>query len=186
MGVLQIFWTGGAAQRGLIAYGNLVFPCALGRGGVSARKREGDGATPRGRWIARQVLYRGDRVARPLTPLPIRAIRAHDGWCDDPADRNYNRPVPLPYPTSAERLARQDRLYDIIVPLGYNDIPRSKGRGSAIFMHVARRNFTPTEGCIALKHRDLVKLLRHIRPGDEIDTGATPRPVRYLGRRGLR
>lgn len=186
MGVLRVLRAGGAAKCGLIACGNLVFPCALGRGGVSARKREGDGATPRGRWLARRVLYRADRVARPLAVLTIRPIRPHDGWCDDPADRNYNRPVLLPYPASTERLARTDRLYDIIVPLGYNDFPRSKQRGSAIFIHVARRNFAPTEGCIALKHRDLVKLLRYIRPGDVIDTGATPRPGRYRGRRGLR
>jgi L,D-peptidoglycan transpeptidase YkuD (ErfK/YbiS/YcfS/YnhG family) len=125
-------------------------------------KREGDGATPSGRWALREVLYRPDRGMRPRTGLPLHAIGEQDGWCDCPADRNYNRRVRLPYPASAERLCREDGLYDVIVVLGYNDRPRGRGRGSAIFMHVARPGYAPTEGCIALARTHLLRVLGHI------------------------
>jgi L,D-peptidoglycan transpeptidase YkuD (ErfK/YbiS/YcfS/YnhG family) len=105
------------------------------------------------------VLYRADRIARPRTRLPVRAIGDHDGWCDDPADRNYNRLVRLPSRQSAEGLRRADHLYDLVLVLGYNDRPRVRGRGSAIFMHLARPGFTPTDGCIALTQHDLLMLL---------------------------
>jgi L,D-peptidoglycan transpeptidase YkuD (ErfK/YbiS/YcfS/YnhG family) len=114
------------------------------------------------------VLYRADRVARPRTPLPVRAIGQHDGWCDDPADRNYNRLVKLPSRRSAEGLKRTDRLYDLVLVLGYNDRPRVRGRGSAIFVHLARPGFTPTEGCIALSQHDLLMLLAEIGLGKQI------------------
>jgi len=154
-----------AAQRGIACAGALKLPCALGRGGRRARKHEGDGATPVGVWPMREALYRGDRVGRPVTRLPVSPIRPRDGWCDDPRDRNYNRPVRLPYPASHERLWRADHLYDLVIVLGYNDGPRSRGRGSAIFMHLAAPGFAPTEGCIALREADLRKLLAVAGPG---------------------
>lgn len=138
--------------------GTLLFPCALGRGGIKAIKREGDGATPRGRYRLRYVLYRSD-LARPRTVLDTRAVRRTDGWCDSPSDRNYNRHVRLPYAASTERLWRDDRLYDVVVVIGYNDVPRVRHRGSAIFMHIARSGLRPTEGCVALSARDLRRLL---------------------------
>ena len=104
-------------------------------------------------------------MRRPRTHLPVRAIRLHDGWCDTPADRNYNRPVCLPYPASAERLWRADGLYDIVVVLDYNDRPRVRGRGSAIFMHVAKPGYAPTEGCIALARAHLQGLLAYVGRG---------------------
>ena len=128
---------------------------ALGRSGIRALKREGDGGTPLGRFPIRQVLYRADRVPRPRTRLPVRAIRADDGWCEDPADRNYNRLVSLPPRRSADRLIRADHLYDLMLVLGHNDRPRVRGKGSAIFMHLARPGYAPTAGCIALSRRDL-------------------------------
>jgi L,D-peptidoglycan transpeptidase YkuD (ErfK/YbiS/YcfS/YnhG family) len=126
------------------------------------RKREGDGATPIGQWRVREVLYRPDRVRRPATSLPVRAMRRHDGWCDAAADRNYNRLVRLPYPASAEPLWRQDALYDVVVVLGCNDHPRVRGRGSAIFLHVARPGYAPTEGCIALARGHVLRLLERL------------------------
>jgi len=138
---------------------------AIGRGSVRPLKREGDGGTPLGRFPVRLVLYRADRAFRPRGPLPVRAIRETDGWCDDPADRNYNRLIRLPSLRSAEGLKRADHLYDLVLVLGYNDRPRIKGRGSAIFVHLARPGYTPTEGCIAFSRRDLLAVLAEIRCG---------------------
>ncbi len=154
--------------------GRLMLPqgmrrAALGRGGIKALKREGDGGTPLGRLPIREVMYRADRVPRPRTRLPCHAIRKDDGWCDDPSDRNYNRRIRLPARRSAEGLMRADHLYDLIVVLGYNDRPRVRGKGSAIFMHLARPDYTPTDGCIALSRRDLSALLQRLRPGMAID-----------------
>lgn len=149
---------------GRVAFGPLRLPCALGRGGRRALKHEGDGATPIGVWPIREVFYRPDRVARPFTPLPVRPLRPEDGWCDDPRDRNYNRLVRLPYPAGHERLWRDDHLYDLVVVLGYNDTPRMRGRGSAIFMHLAAPGFAPTAGCIALRENHMRLLLAAIGP----------------------
>mgnify|MGYP002620576644 FL=1 len=154
-------------QRGWLTCGNLVFRCALGRGGILALKREGDGATPRGQFRLETARYRTDRLGRPRTVLPLSATRTDDGWCDAANDRNYNRAVTHPYPASAEKLWRTDGLYDVFVVLDYNRRPRQRGRGSAIFLHVAGEGLAPTEGCVALARRDLLKLLplvdRHTR-----------------------
>ena len=144
--------------------GPLVLPCALGRGGRSWTKREGDGATPSGAWRPLAVLYRADRAGRPRTALPVRRLRPDDGWCDAVGDRNYNRHVHHPYPASAERLWRSDGVYDVIVVLDHNTRPRVQRAGSAIFMHLARPHFPPTEGCIALTRRDLLLLLSRLGP----------------------
>jgi L,D-peptidoglycan transpeptidase YkuD (ErfK/YbiS/YcfS/YnhG family) len=160
------------------------FPCALGRGGCRAQKREGDGATPIGQWSVREMLYRPDRVLRPSTRLPGRPIRRHDGWCDAVADRNYNRPVRLPYQASAERLWRQDGLYDVVVVLGYNDRPRCLGRGSAIFLHAAKPGYTPTAGCIALSRDHLLRVLERLDRRSRITVLAREKSARShcLGR----
>lgn len=153
----------GTRCKGLLLGEHRIWPCHLGRSGQSALKREGDGATPVGRYPFRAAYYRADRIARPDTALPIRPINPDDGWCDAPGDRNYNRLVTLPYPASTERLWRDDELYDIIVELGYNDRPRIQGRGSAIFMHRANADGGPTDGCIALPMHDLRAVLRLMR-----------------------
>jgi L,D-peptidoglycan transpeptidase YkuD (ErfK/YbiS/YcfS/YnhG family) len=142
-----------------LAIGTTSVCCSLGRSGRRALKREGDGATPIGTWALVAVFYRADRVARPRTVLPVRALRPSDGWCDAVGDRNYNRLVCHPYPASAESLWRQDLIYDLIVVLSHNRVPRIQGAGSAIFMHLARPGFTPTAGCIALGERDLRLIL---------------------------
>jgi L,D-peptidoglycan transpeptidase YkuD (ErfK/YbiS/YcfS/YnhG family) len=147
---------------GRLRLGGLDFRCALGRGGCvpEADKREGDGATPLGLYPLRQVLYRADRLpAPPQTRLDCIALRPSDGWCDDPADIAYNRPVTLPYAGRHERLWRDDGLYDVIVVLGHNDDPPIPGLGSAIFLHVARPGYSPTEGCVALALPDLLQVL---------------------------
>jgi L,D-peptidoglycan transpeptidase YkuD (ErfK/YbiS/YcfS/YnhG family) len=156
------------ATRGAVRLGGLHLPCALGRSGRRARKREGDGATPVGCFRAVSVLYRADRIPRPPTGLPVKPIGRADGWCDAPGDRNYNRPVRTPYAASAECLWRADPLYDLVVVLAYNIRPRVRGRGSAIFVHVAGPGLAPTEGCIALGRQHLVLLLRHLRAGARV------------------
>lgn len=140
-------WPGGRAR------------CALGRGGVRLDKREGDGATPVGAFALRRLLYRPDRLAPPVTGLPVSALDPDDGWCDDPADAAYNRPVRPPFAASHERMWRDDALYDLVVVLGHNDAPPRPGLGSAIFLHVARPDYQPTEGCVALAASDLARLL---------------------------
>ncbi len=156
------------ARTGRAQLGNLVLPCALGRAGGRFLKREGDGASPRGTCTLERIAYRADRGCRPRSLLPANPTRASDGWCDAPGDRNYNRPVRHPYPASAERLWRDDGLYDVIVVLSHNRRPRVRGLGSAIFMHVARPGLEPTEGCIALARPHLLRLLAHLRPGARI------------------
>ncbi|MGH6736521.1 MAG: L,D-transpeptidase family protein [Methyloceanibacter sp.] len=139
---------------------------AIGRSGLRALKREGDGGTPLGRFAVRLVLYRADRVGRPRTALHARAIRAYDGWCEDPTDRNYNRLVR--HSLDGDRLMREDHLYDLVLVLGYNDRPRVRGKGSAIFVHLARLDYLPTAGCIALNRRDLLALIAQLRPRTSI------------------
>ena len=145
--------------------------CALGKGGVkpAAEKREGDGASPLGVWPIRRVLYRPDQGPAPRTALPVQPISPEDGWCDAPGDPAYNRPVSLPYPASAERLWRDDRVYDIVVVLGHNDDPPVSPMGSCIFLHLAREDYSPTEGCVALARPDLEALLAAARPGDTLE-----------------
>jgi L,D-peptidoglycan transpeptidase YkuD (ErfK/YbiS/YcfS/YnhG family) len=156
----------GSQARIVLPHG--VRRAALGRSGILALKREGDGGTPLGSFLVRQVLYRADRMQRPRTLLPLRAIDAHDGWCEDPTDRNYNRLVKLSGDSNADHLKRDDHLYDLVLVLGYNDRPRVRGRGSAIFMHLARLGFASTAGCIALERRDLLMLLAGLRRGARI------------------
>ena len=142
----------GKPSEGRIALAHGVRRVALGRSGLRALKREGDGATPLGRFPLRLVLYRSDRVARPRTPLPVRAISSDDAWCEDPSDRNYNRLVKLSPRNGADRLTRDDHLYDLVLVLGHN----------------ARADLTPTAGCIAMSRRDLQALLAELRADSRI------------------
>lgn len=159
VGTIAVATVNAATRRGLLRAGTRVWPCAMGRSGIRARKREGDGGTPRGTWRLVEAWFRPDRVKRPRTGLPVRVLGPREGWCDAVHDRNYNRRVRHPYPASAEIMWRDDGLYDVGVVLDYNRRPRMRGRGSAIFVHVARDGWLPTEGCIALERRHLEKLL---------------------------
>ena len=133
---------------------------AIGRAGVTLHKQEGDGATPAGLMALRRVMYRADRLPVPAAAVPREPIGARDGWCDDPAQADYNRRVTLPHPGSAEELWRSDPLYDIVGVLDWNLSPVQPGGGSAIFLHVARPDLSPTDGCVALPLPDLLELLR--------------------------
>jgi L,D-peptidoglycan transpeptidase YkuD (ErfK/YbiS/YcfS/YnhG family) len=150
----------GLSTQGWLMAGLLCAPAALGRSGIRADKREGDGATPRGRFRMLRVWWRADRGSRPRTLLQVRRIRPADAWCEDPADRRYNRPVDAA--ARGDRLWRADHLYDLMVELDHNTRPRIAGRGSAIFLHVARPGLAPTAGCVALSAPTLRRLLARI------------------------
>lgn len=147
--------------RGVIRIGMGALPCALGKGGVKAQKREGDGATPRGALRVLRLYRRPDRPMVNAT-IPVRIISRGTGWCDDITSSRYNQPVTLPCDKHHEKLWREDHVYDLVIDTNYNRRPAIKGRGSAIFIHLARPNFTPTEGCIALNRRDLARLIAMI------------------------
>ena len=144
---------------GRLVLGREVFRAALGRGGIRADKHEGDGATPAGLLPLRRVLYRADRMAIPRAAVPREPIADTDGWCDDPGHTDYNRMVRLPHPARCEEVWRRDGVYDLVGVLGWNDAPVERGRGSAIFLHVARAGYAPTEGCVALALPDLLAVL---------------------------
>jgi L,D-peptidoglycan transpeptidase YkuD (ErfK/YbiS/YcfS/YnhG family) len=141
---------------------------AIGPGGIAIKGGEGDGITPRGTYPIREIFYRADRIAKPQTLLPLRAIEKDDGWCDAPADPNYNRLVKLPYPASAEQMWRDDHLYDLVAVLGYNDDPVVPGKGSAIFLHLAKPDYADTHGCVALNSDDALAALKQLRSGDSV------------------
>ncbi|MBV8505733.1 MAG: L,D-transpeptidase family protein [Alphaproteobacteria bacterium] len=152
----RLCWSGGSAVA------------AVGRAGVRADKHEGDGATPAGSYPLVSILYRPDRVAPPLSLLPVKPLAPSDGWVDEPFDPNYNRPVSLPYPASAERMWREDDLYDAVVVIGYNMEPVVPGAGSAIFLHIATPDLAPTAGCVAVNREILLGLLPLLGPGSRI------------------
>jgi len=144
-----------------LSFNGKTYRCAIGKGGFSEHKKEGDGATPIGVFLLRECWYRADKTAKPKTLLPLQEILQTDGWCDDPKSQDYNRLVELPYDCSHEKLFREDDMYDLIMPLGYNDDTVEPGKGSAIFIHVAREYYEPTEGCVALAKVDLLEILKN-------------------------
>jgi L,D-peptidoglycan transpeptidase YkuD (ErfK/YbiS/YcfS/YnhG family) len=156
-------------RRGVLTAGNLTLPCAIGRSGTSHSKREGDGASPVGCFRLLQAFYRADHGPRPRTGLKLKAIRPSDGWSDDARDRRYNTLVPLPCPTSHEKMWRDDHLYDVVIDIAWNREPIRRGRGSAIFLHLARPGFLPTEGCVAVEPRMIRRLLERIGPQTRIE-----------------
>ena len=162
----------GDPRRGVLAAGGRTVPCALGRGRMHMPKREGDGATPVAAMRIVAGWFRADRMRRPQSALDLQPIGPRDGWCDAPADPNYNRPVCLPFAASHEKMLRDDRLYDVCLVLDWNLPPfaRKRNGGSAIFLHVAKPGFPPTEGCIAVAPEAMRWLLPRIGPETVVRT----------------
>ena len=154
------------STTGQAKLGQKVFRCALGRSGIFAVKQEGDGATPVGRFSLRRVYYRPDKGLVPQTRLPTLALSPADGWCDDIDSTAYNQHVTLPCPARHEEMWRNDALYDRVVVIGHNDSPIERGKGSAVFLHVARDDYGPTEGCVAFAKPDLDAILSEVGPDD--------------------
>ncbi|TNE39444.1 MAG: hypothetical protein EP347_04840 [Alphaproteobacteria bacterium] len=153
------------AQGFLTAFGK-TYRCALGPGGIvsSEEKREGDGAAPAGLYPLRRLLFRPDKLDAPETGLPTTPLNPSDLWCDAPDHPSYNQPVTAPFNASHEKLWREDELYNLVVVLGINDSPPVAGKGSAIFFHVARPDYSPTEGCVAVAQSDLIEILKQCGP----------------------
>ena len=165
---IRVFRSPLVRHRGLIVSGALRAPCALGRSGVRANKREGDGATPRAVLKPKAIYFRQDRWRTRPGALPLVRIKRQSGWCDDVRSHRYNRPIDLPCAVSHETLWREDGLYDIVIETDWNRRPAIRGRGSAIFIHLARPGFGPTEGCIALDRKTMALLLSRMGPSTRI------------------
>ena len=162
--MIRVRTAAGDRTRGWLTAGSNIIPVSLGRGGIKANKREGDGGTPRGTFQPLRLWWRADRHPRPRSFLPVRAIRPQDAWCEDPSHPHYNRPVRLDRDHAGDRLTRDDHLYDFVIEIDHNTRPRIAGRGSAVFLHLARKNFSATAGCVAMTQASMQRLLTRIGP----------------------
>ena len=171
LSMVRIRARAGNSRQGWLTAGGMTIPVSLGRGGILANKREGDGGTPRGTFYPRQLWWRADRHPKPRTFLPVRPIQPEDAWCEDPQDRHYNQPICLVRDQAGDRLTREDHLYDFIVEIDHNAAPRIAGRGSAVFLHLARTNFSPTAGCVSMTKSAMLRLLRRMSPQTKIMIG---------------
>jgi L,D-peptidoglycan transpeptidase YkuD (ErfK/YbiS/YcfS/YnhG family) len=169
--LVQIRAAAGNRSRGWLTAGGQTIKVALGRGGIRANKREGDGGTPKGTFRPLRLWWRADRHPRPSTFLPIRAIEPEDGWCEDVSSRHYNQPVRLNQNKTGDRLLRDDHLYDFIIEIDHNTSPRIAGRGSAVFLHLARKDFSPTAGCVSMTETAMLRLLKRLGPETRIVIG---------------
>ncbi|SRR5581483_1011547 len=166
--MIRVHTRPGGRTRGVLLAASRTIPVVLGRTGIRANKREGDGATPRGTFRLVRLWWRADRGPAPSTKLPRTRITPDLAWCEDPSDRRYNRPFRRSATEPGDRLWRDDHLYDLVVELDHNRRPRVAGRGSAVFLHLARPNGGPTAGCIAFRLRDLRQLLGRAGPKTRI------------------
>jgi L,D-peptidoglycan transpeptidase YkuD (ErfK/YbiS/YcfS/YnhG family) len=149
-------------KSGYLKYKNLKFRCSFGKGGIGKKRKEGDNITPKGNYRIVNVYYRQDRIKKILSKLKLTKIKKNMGWCDDPDSKNYNQLIKVPTKYSHEKLFRSDNIYDLIIVLNYNMTPVIRNKGSAIFIHIAKKNYNKTAGCIALKKTHLVKLIEKI------------------------
>ena len=165
---MNVIVTPFGANEARLDWGNGARRAAIGRGGIGVKRGEGDGVTPVGTYPLRRLFYRADRLAEPKSGLTVTALAPDDGWCDAPVDPAYNTLIKRPYPVSSEALWRDDHIYDLIAVIGFNDDPVVRGKGSAIFLHIARPNYSHTAGCVAMAESDLLELLALLGPRDTI------------------
>jgi L,D-peptidoglycan transpeptidase YkuD (ErfK/YbiS/YcfS/YnhG family) len=171
LSLVRIRAAAGQRNRGWLTTGSQTIKVALGRGGIRASKREGDGGTPLGTFHPLRLWWRADRHPRPQTFLPVRAIAPEDAWCEDVSSRHYNRPLRLAARDGGDRLRRDDHLYDFIIEIDHNTKPRIAGRGSAVFLHLARNDFSPTAGCVSMTKGAMLRLLARLGPETRIVIG---------------
>lgn len=153
---------------GNLKYKSLEFRCSIGKSGIKKKIKEGDNITPKGIFKILKIYYRSDRIKKFSTDIKIIKIKKNMGWCDDPKSSLYNKEIKLPFNYSHEKLYRNDHLYDIVMPINYNMNPTVKNKGSAIFLHLAKKNYTPTKGCVGLRKVHLLKILKIIKPNTKI------------------
>ena len=158
-------------KSGYLNYKNFKYRCALGKNGIEKKVKEGDFVTPKGIYKLIKIYYRPDRIKKINTPLKKIKIKKNMGWCDDVSSKYYNKQIKINKKISHEKLYRKDNVYDIIVVLNYNLNPIIKGKGSAIFLHIAKKNFNKTQGCIALKKNELLNLVSKIKKNTQIKIG---------------
>lgn len=155
-------------KSGQLKYKNLKFKCALGKAGIGKKNIEGDNITPKGTYRIIQIYYRKDRVKKISSSFKLNKITKSMGWCDDPSSKKYNRLIRLPTKYSHEKLYQKNNIYDLLLVIDYNMNPVVINKGSAIFIHVAKKNYKPTAGCIALKKRDILKLIKILKLNTKI------------------
>jgi L,D-peptidoglycan transpeptidase YkuD (ErfK/YbiS/YcfS/YnhG family) len=155
-------------KSGYLKYKNIKFRCALGKGGVKKKEKEGDNITPKGTFKILNIYYRADRIKKLKLFIKKIKIKKNMGWCDDPKSKYYNKQIRLPSQFSHEKLYRHDNLYDLIAVINYNIKPIIKNKGSAIFLHIAKKNYEPTKGCIAIKKRNFLLLINNLKKENRI------------------
>ena len=136
--------------------------CAVGKRGITDKKLEGDNKTPSGIFRFISIFYRKDRISIAKSHLQKVVIKKNMGWCDDSNSKFYNNLIKFPFLCSAEKLWLTENIYDIIVIISYNINPTIKKKGSAIFLHIAKKNYTPTKGCVAISKKDMKLLIGKI------------------------
>ena len=156
-------------KTGYLQYKNLKFRCALGKAGIKKKEKEGDNVTPKGIFKITSMYYRPDRIKNIITAIKKIKIKKNIGWCDDPDSHFYNQQISLPTKFNHEKLYRNDNLYDLVLVLNYNTNPIIKNKGSAIFIHIAKKNYKKTKGCIALKKKHLIELISKIKKNTQIE-----------------
>ena len=147
-------------NKNFLTYKDYKVKCAIGKRGIGKKRREGDLITPKGLFKIKKVYFRKDKVRGLKTKFSMKAITKNMGWCDDPESNKYNQLIKYPFPFNAEKLYRNDNIYDIVIVLDFNSKPIKKNKGSAIFLHVTKKNYKPTRGCVAIKKNELKKLLK--------------------------
>ena len=155
-------------KSGYLKYKDFKFKCALGKSGIGKKREEGDNITPKGVFNVIKIYYRKDRLKKLPSKFTLTEIKKNMGWCDDPKSRKYNQPIKLPTKYNHENLYRKDNTYDLILVLNYNMKPTIKNKGSAIFIHVAKKNYKKTAGCIAIRKFDLIRLIKEIKQNTRV------------------
>jgi L,D-peptidoglycan transpeptidase YkuD (ErfK/YbiS/YcfS/YnhG family) len=155
-------------KSGYLKYKNFKYRCALGKAGINKKIKEGDNVTPAGIFKIIKIYYRADKIKNIKTHMKKIKIKKNMGWCDDIKSKFYNKEIKLPSQYSHEKFYRKDEIYDIICVLDFNVNPISRGKGSAIFLHIAKEKYTHTKGCVALKKKDLMYILSKIKKNTKI------------------
>ena len=154
-------------NKDTLIFDDFEFKCSIGKNGLRNKKLEGDKSTPKGTFSVGPIYYRPDRINKPKTTLKLKIIKKNMGWCNDTKSKFYNKQIKKNKSISHEMLYRKDHKYDIFLVIQYNLKKIKKGIGSAIFLHLTK-NYKPTSGCIAIKEKDFLILLKLLKKNTKI------------------